>query len=53
MYRYDQRLLCTIECIDNRAPRGEYIVKHEKNNDMNYITIEAAQFKVSAFLGRK
>ena len=25
--------------IDNRAPRGEYVVKHEKNSGMNYITV--------------
>ena len=25
--------------IDKRAPRGEYIVKHEKNSGMNYITV--------------
>ena len=25
--------------IDERAPRGEYVVKHEKNSVMNYITV--------------
>ena len=25
--------------IDNRAPRGEHVVKHDKNSDMNYITV--------------
>ena len=25
--------------IDKRAPKGEYVVKHEKNSDMNYITV--------------
>ena len=25
--------------IDKRAPRGEYVVKHEKNSGMNYITV--------------
>ena len=25
--------------IDKRTPRGEYVVKHEKNSGMNYITV--------------
>ena len=25
--------------IDKRAPRGEYVVKHEKNSGMNYVTV--------------
>ena len=25
--------------IDKRAPRGEYVVKHEENSGMNYITV--------------
>ena len=25
--------------IDKRAPRGEYVVKHEKNSGMNYIIV--------------
>ena len=25
--------------MDKRAPRGEHVVKHEKNSGMNYITV--------------